>query len=82
MRRKCQRCRLDRCFAMGMRKDFILSEQEKQRRRKRLEENRSMSSKSLVPSESSNSSSLTNLSLKSEPFSQTFDEIDRVSFLF
>ncbi|UJR16570.1 hypothetical protein I4U23_003471 [Adineta vaga] len=39
--RKCPRCRLDRCFSVGMRKDFILSEEEKQRRKKRLEENRS-----------------------------------------
>ncbi|CAF1175641.1 unnamed protein product [Rotaria magnacalcarata] len=78
MRRKCQRCRLDRCFAMGMRKDFILSEQEKQRRRKRLEENRSISSKPLLISESSNLLSLTNLSPKSESFSETFDEIDRL----
>jgi len=31
--RKCQKCRLDRCFAMEMRKDFILSEEEKQRRK-------------------------------------------------
>ena len=82
MRRKCQRCRLDRCFAMGMRKDFILSEEEKQRRRKRLEDNRNMSSKTLVTSESSNSLSLTNSSPKSESFSQTFDEIDRVSLSF
>ena len=31
--RKCYRCRLERCFAMGMRKDLILSQQEIQRRR-------------------------------------------------
>ncbi|CAF1691916.1 unnamed protein product, partial [Adineta ricciae] len=29
-----------RCFAVGMRKDFIWSEEEKQRRKKNLEENR------------------------------------------
>ncbi|UJR16571.1 hypothetical protein I4U23_003472 [Adineta vaga] len=44
-RRKCSRCRLDRCFAVGMRKDFILTEEEKQRRRELIEENRSLTSK-------------------------------------
>ncbi len=43
MRRKCPRCRLERCFAMGMRKDFIRSEEEKQRRKKRPEEIRNLS---------------------------------------
>jgi len=41
--RKCQRCRLVKCFSMGMRKDFILSEEEKQRRRERIELNRQLS---------------------------------------
>lgn len=39
-RRKCKKCRLHRCFAMGMRKDFLLSEEEKQRRKRRLKEYR------------------------------------------
>jgi hypothetical protein len=77
VRRKCQRCRLDRCFAMGLRKDFILSEEEKQRRKERLEENRNNSSKRSSTSEATNSSHpLSN----SESISQTLDEIDRVSF--
>jgi hypothetical protein len=49
---------------MGMKKDFLLSENEKQQRRKYPEENRNNSSKHL-----SNSESLL----------PTFDEIDRVS---
>jgi len=49
---------------MGMKKDFLLSENEKQQRRKYPEENRDNSSKSL-----SNSESLL----------PAFDEIDRVS---
>ena len=31
--RKCFRCRLERCFTMGMRKDFILNQEEIQRRK-------------------------------------------------
>ena len=41
-RRKCQRCRLERCFTVGMRKDFIISEEEKQRKKSVLEQNRTM----------------------------------------
>ncbi|UJR29829.1 hypothetical protein I4U23_017372 [Adineta vaga] len=41
--RKCQRCRLEKCLNLGMRKDFILSEEEKQKRKQRLEENRLLS---------------------------------------
>jgi hypothetical protein len=66
-RRKCSRCRLNRCFAMGMRKDFMLSEQEKQQRKKRLEENRNKIT-------SSSSNVLSNL--------HTSEQINRVSFYF
>jgi len=69
MRRKCPKCRLDRCFAMGMRKDFIVKKEEKRRKKKQLEENLNR------PSSSSNTIS------NFEPLSQTFDEIDSVSFL-
>jgi hypothetical protein len=61
---------------MGMRKDFIQSEEEKQRRKKRLEEIRTNSSKRSPISESTNSS---NRSSTSESTSPPFDEIDRVS---
>ncbi|CAF1097448.1 unnamed protein product, partial [Didymodactylos carnosus] len=42
--RKCYRCRLERCLAMGMRKDLILNQEEIQRR-KDSGRNRSTSSK-------------------------------------
>ncbi|CAF1593550.1 unnamed protein product [Rotaria sp. Silwood1] len=78
MRRKCQRCRLNRCFTMGMRKDFILSDEEKERRKKRLEENRNISSKRSSTSDSNNSLSSTSISSNSQSFSQTFDDIDHL----
>ena len=54
---KCQKCRLERCFAAGMRKDFLQTEEQKQKRRKALEENRNLTSQRLLTSESSQSSS-------------------------
>jgi hypothetical protein len=59
---------------MGMREDFLLSEEEKQRRKKHLP------SKCSSTSESTNSSlqSLSNSKVRSE----TTDEIDHVSFYF
>jgi hypothetical protein len=63
-----------------MRKDFILSEEEKQRRKKHLEENRNRTSQHLSTSELTNSLSITNSASKFEPISPTSDEIDRVSF--
>ncbi len=56
-----------------MRKDFFVNEEEKQQRKKHLEEKRNVLSR--VESRTS-SKSLSN----SESLSQTLDEIDRVSF--
>ncbi|CAF1193689.1 unnamed protein product [Adineta ricciae] len=42
-RRKCQKCRLHRCFEAGMKKEFMFSEEEKERRRKHCEEKRNAS---------------------------------------
>jgi len=56
-----------------MRKDFFVNEEEKQQRKKRLEENRN--SLSRVESRTSSQSLL-----NSESLSETPDEIDRVSF--
>ncbi len=81
-RRKCQKCRLDRCFSMGMRKDFIISEEEKQRRRECLEENRMITSQRLSTSESPNSSSNLQAVVNIESLSPTLDEIDSVSFSY
>lgn len=39
-RRFCQKCRLDKCFAIGMRKDHIMSEEDKFLKRRKIEENR------------------------------------------
>ncbi|KAK3095142.1 hypothetical protein FSP39_010779 [Pinctada imbricata] len=39
-RRFCKRCRLRKCFEIGMRKEYILTEEEKMRKRQRIEENR------------------------------------------
>ncbi|XP_018564592.1 nuclear hormone receptor HR96 isoform X2 [Anoplophora glabripennis] len=39
-RRFCQKCRLDKCFRIGMCKDLIMSEQDKVAKRQKIEENR------------------------------------------
>ncbi len=82
VRRKCPKCRLERCFAAGMRKDFILGDKEMQQRKKRLEENRNLTLERLSTSQLTNSSSITHPVLQSESPSPTFNEIDRVSFSF
>ncbi len=69
-RRRCLRCRLDRCFAAGMRKDFMFTDEEKQRREKLN-----------TPLNGLSISESTNLS-NSESLAETLDEIDRVSSSF
>lgn len=39
-RRFCQRCRLEKCFSIGMRKDYIMSEEDKVLKRQKIEQNR------------------------------------------
>lgn len=39
-RRFCQKCRLEKCFAIGMRKDYIMSEEDKLQKRQKIEQNR------------------------------------------
>ncbi|XP_052269721.1 nuclear hormone receptor HR96-like isoform X3 [Dreissena polymorpha] len=39
-RRFCKRCRLRKCFEIGMRKEYILTEEEKMRKRQRIDDNR------------------------------------------
>ncbi len=81
-RRKCQKCRLDRCFSMGMRKDFILSEEERQRRKQRLEENRNLTSQRLSTSETIDPLSSSNRSSTTESLSPIFNELEHVSFSY
>ncbi|CAF3783673.1 unnamed protein product [Rotaria sp. Silwood1] len=75
--RKCFRCRLERCFAMGMRKDLILN-QEQIQRRKDSGRNRNISSKRSSTIELTNSLSTSNSKPNSESILLTFDEIDRL----
>ncbi|UJR19437.1 hypothetical protein I4U23_022567 [Adineta vaga] len=70
MRRNCSRCRLDQCFAMGMKHDLFCSKEKMQRRKQRLEHNRTITTKH---SSSTSKSVFTN----SETISQTYsNEID------
>uniref|UniRef100_A0A182QY73 Uncharacterized protein n=1 Tax=Anopheles farauti TaxID=69004 RepID=A0A182QY73_9DIPT len=39
-RRFCQRCRLEKCFRIGMKKEYIMSEEDKVLKRKKIEQNR------------------------------------------
>ncbi|CAF5181212.1 unnamed protein product, partial [Rotaria magnacalcarata] len=39
-RKRCKRCRLTKCFKVGMRKEWILTEEEKRSKRKKIERNR------------------------------------------
>ncbi len=41
-RRFCKRCRLNKCFEIGMRKEYILSDEEKALKRQKIEANRYM----------------------------------------
>ncbi|CAF0921421.1 unnamed protein product [Adineta steineri] len=79
--RKCPRCRLDRCLNAGMRKDFIRTEEEKQRRKQRLEENRTISMKRSSITESTNSSLTSppaHVVAKSGSYTDPLDDIDRL----
>ncbi|XP_043269037.1 nuclear hormone receptor HR96 [Venturia canescens] len=39
-RRFCQKCRLDKCFLIGMRKEYIMTEEDKVLKRHKIEQNR------------------------------------------
>lgn len=39
-RRFCQKCRLEKCLSIGMVKEFIMSEEDKAEKRRKIEENR------------------------------------------
>jgi len=65
---------------MGMRRDFVLTEEQKQQRKIRLEENRNITAKHSSASESGSSSSILQPVSNIESLSPSFDEIDRVRF--
>lgn len=44
-RRFCQKCRLDKCFQIGMKKEYIMSEEDKALKRKKIEQNRAKKQK-------------------------------------
>lgn len=58
-RRFCQKCRLDKCFSIGMCKDLIMSEEDKAQKRQKIEENRAKKRNISVPGN--------NKKLKKEP---------------
>lgn len=39
-RRFCQKCRLDKCFSIGMRKDYIMTDEDKELKRQKIQENK------------------------------------------
>lgn len=39
-RRFCQKCRLQKCFSIGMKKELIMTEEDKEKKRRKIEENR------------------------------------------
>lgn len=39
-RRFCQKCRLQKCFSVGMKKELIMTEEDKEKKRRKIEENR------------------------------------------
>ncbi|XP_012287620.1 uncharacterized protein LOC105703662 [Orussus abietinus] len=60
-RRFCQKCRLDKCFNIGMRKEYIMSEEEKVLKRQKIELNRA---KKRPPSEDTKANKMKRESLE------------------
>lgn len=54
-RRFCQKCRLSRCFEIGMKKEYIMSDMEKVEKRKKIEMNRAKRKVSTVSNAIKNS---------------------------
>lgn len=55
-RRFCQKCRLEKCFSVGMVKEFIMSDEDKAEKRRKIEENRAKKRVSTDPDDSVSSS--------------------------
>lgn len=62
-RRFCQKCRLEKCFKIGMKKEFIMSEEDKNLKRKKIEQNRA---KKRINSTSGGSNGHRNAALNSD----------------
>ncbi|CAF1046030.1 unnamed protein product [Adineta steineri] len=77
MQRKCPGCRLDRCLNAGMRKDYLLTEEEKQRRKKPMKDKRTISSTRSSTAEFINSASTQYLSV-SEDVPEILNDNDRL----
>lgn len=58
-RRFCQKCRLQKCFTGGMKKEYIMSEEDKVQKRKKIEQNRAKKRTSVSSCNNSNDSTTT-----------------------
>lgn len=68
-RRFCQRCRLQKCFKIGMRKEYIMTEEDKLLKRKKVEQNRAKRKTKISSSDCDDSMS----KIKKEPDNQIND---------
>ncbi|KAG5670522.1 hypothetical protein PVAND_000780 [Polypedilum vanderplanki] len=93
-RRFCQKCRLEKCFKQGMKKEYIMSEEDKELKRIKIEQNRSkrkMKKEGTESSEESKPSKLTKIkdegwsplstSSVQSPDSKSEDSIDHTTTL-
>ncbi|CAG5020835.1 unnamed protein product [Parnassius apollo] len=57
-RRFCQKCRLEKCLAVGMVKEFIMSDEDKAEKRRKIEENRAKKRQHCDPDDAVTSSKI------------------------
>ncbi|XP_011499161.1 PREDICTED: nuclear hormone receptor HR96 [Ceratosolen solmsi marchali] len=75
-RRFCQKCRLDKCFRIGMRKEYIMSEEDKVLKRQKIEQNRA---KKRPSSESQKTMKMKRESIDDSNFDETCTSIPSVT---
>ncbi|GLH05985.1 CSON000745 protein [Gryllus bimaculatus] len=75
-RRFCQRCRLEKCLAIGMRKDYIMSEEDKVIKREKIEQNRAKKrpNQQCAPSKVKSENDDTSDTLEQERFLSPFEQ--------